>query len=110
MSRLLEQLKTKALTTRYPKWKRITLLVVMLSMCSLIVGTSWFVYLTSHQLACHSTFILMTIPWLIAEIGVILFLYLSNNLPQYARDSIVLVLLFTNIWFGLFIFGLPACG
>jgi hypothetical protein len=105
----LAELKRKALKTDFPKWRRLLSASVFAFLCASTVAIFWYLYLTMGELHCYRGFVIFTIPWLVAELLVIRFLYHSQAIPQYVRDSIGLIIAFSNIWFGLLVFSLKTC-
>lgn len=109
MNQKIDDLKRSLLSTDYPRWRNTISSVFLISLCTIIVGLFFYLYLTTPLLQCYEGYLYFAIIWLICEYIVIIYLYAYNNIPSFARTTIKMVIGLSNIWFGLFIFGLQAC-
>ncbi|WP_245411446.1 hypothetical protein [Pleionea mediterranea] len=75
-----------------------------------MVFAFWTVYFTTPEATCYQWMLYFSGFWLIAQWLVIGFMVMSHQLPMIARQSITLLILISNIWFGLLIFSLQPCG
>ncbi|AJQ96026.1 hypothetical protein [Gynuella sunshinyii] len=108
-SQKLSQLKQQAFATDYPMWRKMTSTVFLSLACIVVVGTAWYLYLATDGLECQKGFFLLSLPWLIAELMVIAYMF-YYSIPRVIRASLEVIIGCSNIWFGLFIFSLKACG
>ncbi|WP_428241708.1 hypothetical protein [Gynuella sp.] len=109
LSQKLLQLKQRALATEYPQWRKVTSTVFLSLACSVVVGAAWYLYFVTGALACYKGFFYLSIPWLVSELIVIAYLF-YGSIPKVVRGSIEIIIGCSNIWFGLFLFGINACG
>lgn len=109
MSTIIEKFKEKALSTEYPRWKNILSSCVLSFLCISVASAFWYLFLTVDKMECHKGFAILSFPWLVVEFLIVYYLFKSNTVPRYATDSMVLLVAFSNIWFGLFLFGLKPC-
>jgi len=109
MNQKIDDLKRTLLSTDYPRWRNIASSILLVFLCTTIVGLFVFLYLTKPLLQCYEGYLYFAIIWLICEYMIIIYLYAYNNIPSFARTTITMVIGFSNIWFGLFVFGLQAC-
>ncbi len=98
------------LSTNHPRWRNVVSTIFFTLACVGMVGCFWYLYLSLDSIGCYKSFLSMSVIWLVAELFVITYLFLFKNIPVFARESIVIVIAFSNVWFGLFIFSLKPCG
>ncbi|MFQ3231333.1 hypothetical protein [Reinekea sp.] len=110
MKSSFEELKKKLLSTRYPRWRNIVSTTVLTLTCLGMVGSFVYLYFTISDLSCYKGILIAAVVWLIVELIAIAYLFLWTNIPSFARDVVKLNIAFANIWFGLLIFSLNACG
>jgi len=104
------KIKESALTTEYSQWRNIAATIFLSLMCLGVVGDFWYLYFSTESLECYKGFLYMSVVWIVVELLVIAYMFQFNTIPRFARDSIGLLIAFSNIWFGLFVFGLQPCG
>ncbi len=105
MNQQLEQLKSKALNTHYPKWRNILSTLYLVSLPTVTVLTFLYIYLFYDNTSCLKGTVYLSVPWLVAQLVVAGYLFLATNVPAVARGSIELVVGFGNMWFILYLFG-----
>ena len=110
MSDSFNKVKKKALSTHYPRWRNIVSAFFLGLMCLGMVSSFWYLYWTTENIQCYQGFLYLSIAWLLIELLVIVYMFKFNDIPKFARDSIGALIAFSNIWFGLFLFGLKPCG
>lgn len=109
MNQKIDALINGMLSTEYPRWRNMLSSVMLTMLCTSIVGSFIYLYLTKPLLQCYEGFLLFSIVWLICEYIIIIYLYKYNSIPSFARTNIKMVICFSNVWFGLFVFSLRAC-
>lgn len=110
MNEIFHKLKTSALNTEYPRWKNIVSTIFLTVMCLLMVVNFWYLVISTNNIECHKGFLYLSVAWVAAELLVIAYMFHYNTIPAFARASIGLFIALSNIWFGLFLFGLKSCG
>jgi len=85
-------------------------LAVLAVLCIGMVAGFFYLYLSTSELACYQAFAYLSVFWLAIELTVIVGLYQSSQISKVLSDLITLMIAISNVWFGLFIFGLNACG
>lgn len=104
------KIKEKALSTDYPYWRRVVSTFSLGLMCLAIVGGFLYLYWITENIQCYEGFLYLSVAWVLVELFVIAYMFKFNNIPKFARDSISVLIAFSNIWFGLFLFSLKPCG
>jgi hypothetical protein len=109
MNKVWDELKVKALNTEYPRWRRIlsTIMLVVFSVTPVVV--LWYLYLASPNTHCVKGFVYFLAPWLIAQLIMIIHLYVSTELSAIVRVSQIMVIGFANMWLILFSFTIETC-
>jgi hypothetical protein len=95
----IKKLKEKALSTEVKPWRKIVASIFMLS---LVIGTTVSIYMMFPDYPFSLDYHLYPLIFLIPQLFVIFYL-LVGVIPNYARGAITLTLLFSNMWFGLFV-------
>ncbi len=109
MNHEIQKIREKALATDYPRWRNVASTIFLGLMCLVMVGSFWYVFASIEGLGCYKGFLYMSMIWIVVELLVIAYMFTSSTIPKFARTSIALVIAFSNIWFGLFIFSLKPC-
>ena len=109
MSDSLDKLKDKALNTDYPRWKSVASTFFLGLMCLGVVGSFWYLYWAAENIQCYRGFLYLSVVWVLVELSVIAYMFKFNNIPMFARNSVGVLIAFSNIWFGLFVFSLKPC-
>lgn len=110
MSSNRNQFLAGAMGTDYPQWKNIVFTVLMTAMCLGMPCLFWYLYVSTENLECYKGFLYLSITWVVVELVLIAYMFQYNNVPRFARNAMGLMLAFSNLWFGLFVLGLEACG
>lgn len=105
----LKQVKEMLLSTDYPQWRNLLSTAAFLIMTTGTAAAWIYIYYTSPDAACHRGFLYLTYVWLFIQWVVIGYLYQSKDIPSFARDAIKVLILLSNVWFGLFLFSLQPC-
>ena len=105
----LKVIKNMYLSTSHSTWKNTLTTVLLLTLCIGFVALFGYLSFTIPKLWCHRVWLYFSVIWLFIEIVVIGYLFLYKNIPRFAREAITLIILISNVWFGLFIFGLDKC-
>ncbi|WP_344796855.1 hypothetical protein [Litoribacillus peritrichatus] len=109
MSNSLEEIKKYFLSTDYPKWRRgLSALFLIVTSYAAVSVLGYLIY-TEIEFGCREVFFFLSVFWLIVQTAVIAYLYFFTTIPAFARWSIEVILLITNIWFLLFLFSLQKC-
>lgn len=89
--------------------RKISLLVLAIMCIGMVVGF-FYLYLSTNELVCYQAFVYLSVIWLGGELAIIVGLYRSSQVSKVLSDLITLMIAISNVWFGLFVFGLNACG
>lgn len=102
-------MKDMYLSTSYSTWKNTFSTVMLLVFCISFVAIFGYLIFTIPSIFCQKIWFYFSILWLVVELAVISYLYFYKNIPRFAREAIVLLILMSNVWFAMFIFGLKEC-
>lgn len=83
--------------------------VMLTLLATSVVGIWFWLFATNPAFQCQLGFVYLAGIWLLAQWAVLGYLAILT-LPLVFRESVKLSLLISNIWFGLFLFSLSACG
>jgi len=110
MNQKIDKLISGMLSTRYSRWRNIASSILLVVLCTLMVGCYWYLYFTKPLLECYGGYLFFSGVWLISEYVLIAYLYWYNNIPRFARTNIKMLIALSNIWFGRFIYLISLCG
>ncbi|MCL6421505.1 hypothetical protein [Aestuariirhabdus haliotis] len=105
----MKKIKAFALNTEFPRWKAAASTSLLTLMCLGVAGSFWYLYLSEAQLRCYEGFLYLSLVWVAVELVLLFYLFQFTSIPRFVRDAIGLIIALSNVWFGLFIFGLTAC-
>ena len=109
MDSRLNEIKRKLLSEQQGSLGQRVSLLILCALCFLSVASLGYLFLITPMMRCHSPFFYLAAVWLVMEMMVIGYLYVYKNIPKFARDAIVVMVLISNVWFLLFVFSLKAC-
>jgi len=109
MTEKLTEAKEKFLNTEYPRWRNVLSCAILVLLSTGMVSGWWYAYYTASDTECHKGFLYLSVVWLAVQWVVIGYLYRYQNIPAFARNSIKVLIMLGNVWFGLFIFSLQPC-
>lgn len=109
MNRKIEELIDSMQSTAYPKWRNVASTILFSILCTLTVGIFVGLYLFEPLLSCYGWIVPFALIWLVSEYVLIVYMYRNQTIPIYVRSTIKLLMALSNVWFGLFVFGLNTC-
>jgi len=109
MSDRISAYRAKRLSTNYPQWRNLPSCVALVVLSTGAVLSWWYAYFTLPETGCHKGVLYFSVFWLGILWVVIGFLFRYRDIPAFARTAIQLLILLSNVWFGLFIFSLEPC-
>ena len=89
--------------TDFPRCRNIGVTLVLLSCSGGMVSVLWYFYFAADGTHCYKGFIYMSALWLAIELIVIGYLYKFKNIPKFARDAIMFMIIFSNLWLGFIV-------
>ena len=110
MTGVLEKYRAKLLSTDYPQWRNLLSCVILFVLSTGAVLSWWYAYHTLPETGCHKGVLVFSFVWLGVQWVVTGYLYWYRDIPAFARGAIKLLILLSNVWFGLFILALKPCG
>lgn len=109
MNQKIDELIRHMSSVEYPRWRNRASSAFLAVLCTGMVGCYWYLHTIKPSLKCYDGYLFFSVVWLLSEYVLIIYLYRYNNIPRFARTNIKMVIVFSNMWFGLFLFSLQPC-